>query len=47
MNGISGIYTEKLILLCSISDTQGKTKSRDGMVGIYRGVQPRKKFMER
>lgn len=35
MIGISGIYTEKIILFCLISD-QGRKKSRDGMVGIYR-----------
>ena len=31
--GISGIYTEKFILLCLISD-QGRKILRDGMVGI-------------
>lgn len=46
MIGISGIYTEKIILFCLISD-QGRKKSRDGMVGIYRGIQPRSEFMER
>ena len=44
--GISGIYTEKFILLCLISD-QGRKILRDGMVGIYRGMQPRNEFMER
>lgn len=47
INVISGRYTKKLILLCLISDTQRTKKTRDGMVGIHRRIQPRDEFMER
>ena len=46
INGRSGRYTKKLILLC-ISETQRPKKSRDGMVGIHRRIQPWDEFMER